>query len=114
MEQQDALDQSAQDFSKTGDISNSVIPKAENCAPCQKKLDYLDLKECQRARNVAILLTDSENSVREDYIGFAETEPTTFIYESIRDINHKTSVNRLDGDAKGITFKTLRFFTLAE
>ena len=66
----------AQDFSKTGDLSQDADIRAENCSHCQTKNHSHDLKDCHHSHDALNLLPGFGDWASKKIIGFAETDPT--------------------------------------
>ena len=66
----------AQDFSKTGELSQYTSIRTENCSHCQTKNHSHDLRDCHHSHDALTLLPGSGNWVGEEVVGFAETDPT--------------------------------------
>ena len=67
----------AQDFSKTGDLTQDANIRAENCAHCQTKHHSHDLRDCHHSHDALTFLPGSSNWLSDEIVGFAETDPTT-------------------------------------
>ena len=66
----------AQDFSKTGDLTQGANTLAENCAHCQTKHHFHDLGGCHHSHNAGTFSLGFGDWVSDDIVGFAETDPT--------------------------------------
>ena len=66
----------AQDFSKTGDLTQGTTTLAETCAHCQTKHHSHDLRDCHHSHDTLAFLPGSGYWVSEETVGFAETDPT--------------------------------------
>jgi len=66
----------AQDFSKTGDLSQDTNTRAENCSHCQTKHHSHDLADCHHSHDTPTLPSGFSDRVSEEIVGFAETDPT--------------------------------------
>jgi len=66
----------AQDFTETGDFTPGANTRVDNCARCQNISDSHDLRDCQQLPDTLTILADSDSRVREESVGFAETDPT--------------------------------------
>lgn len=73
----------AQDFSKTGNLSQSTNTLAETCAHCQAKHHSHDLSDCHHSHDASAFSTGFGDWVSEDTVGFAETDPTVQQYEDV-------------------------------
>jgi len=66
----------AQDFSKTGNLTQGTNTLAETCAHCQAKHHSHDLSDCHHLHDALTFLPGSGYWVSEETVGFAETDPT--------------------------------------
>ena len=66
----------AQDFSKTGNLTQGTNTLAETCAHCQAKHHSHDLSVCHHLHDALTFLPGSGYWVSEEPVGFAETNPT--------------------------------------
>lgn len=66
----------AQDFSKTGDLTQGTNTLVETCAHCQNKHHSHDLRDCHHSHDALNFLPGFGDWVSEDTVGFAETDPT--------------------------------------
>ena len=73
----------AEDFSKTGDLTQGTNALAETCAHCQTKHHSHDLRDCHHLHGASAFSTGFGDWVSEDTVGFAETDPTVQQYEDV-------------------------------
>lgn len=66
----------AQDASKTGDLTQGTNTRAENCTHCQTMDDSHDRRACQHSFDALTFLPGPTNGLREESVGFSETDPT--------------------------------------
>ena len=65
----------AQEFSKTGDLSQGASNLAEICTHCQTKHHSHDLRDCHHSHDALTFFPGSGNWVSDEIVGFAETDP---------------------------------------
>lgn len=66
----------AQDFSKTGDLTQRTNTWAANCSHCQTKHHSHDPADCHHSHDALIFLPGSGDWASDEIVGFAETDPT--------------------------------------
>lgn len=73
----------AQDFSKTGDLTQGTNTLAETCAHCQTKHHSHDLRDCHHLHGASAFSTGFGDWVSEETVGFAETDPAVQQFEEV-------------------------------
>ena len=76
----------AQDFSKTGDLSQDTNTWSENCSHCQTKNHSHDLRDCHHSHDALTFLPSSGDWASDEIVGFAETDPTVQRSRDVVDI----------------------------
>lgn len=65
----------ARDLTNTGEPTQGVNPRSENCAHCQSMHHSTDVRDCQHSHDALAFLPGSVNGAAEQGVGFAETDP---------------------------------------